>query len=331
MQITRTTLRNRFLTASVLALLLTLAPASARATSKDMIELQTQVQQLLDMVQRLQSTMDTKFGVVQHLAEQTADNANQMTAAVTALQQKLNAQNDALGGKLDTTSGQMQSLNDSVDEVKSRINKLDKTIQDLQSQLQSMQQQGAPSGNPGDSTAPSAAPAPVQSAPSRSGRNSGKPSAGTPLASANEPTAGPSPADQAANQAPPLQETFQAGVRDYNAAKYDVSSGEFMDVIHYYPLDDLAGSAQFYLGEIAFRHQNYADAVKSFNAVLEGFSGSAKAPAAQLRKGYALLLLNKKESGIHELRLLIQRHPQTPEAAQARAKLKSLNVASAGR
>ncbi len=128
----------------------------------------------------------------------------------------------------------------------------------------------------------------------------------------------------AASQAPPLADTFQAGVRDYNSAHYDVAAGEFQDVIHFYPMDDLAGTAQFYLGEIAYRQQNYADAVKAYNAVLEGFPGSPKAPAAQLRKGLALLALNKKDAGIHELRLLIQRHPQTPEAAQARSKLNGL-------
>ena len=66
--------------------------------------------------------------------------------------------------------------------------------------------------------------------------------------------------------------------------------------------------------------------MKAFNAVLEGFPGNPKAPAAQLRKGLALLQLNKKEAGISELRLLIKRHPQTPEAAQARTKLNALGV-----
>jgi len=311
-------LRNRILAATVLAMFMATAPSTAHATSKDMVELQTQVQQLLDMVQRLQSTMDTKFAVVQHLAEQTADNANQMNAAVTALQQKLNAQNEAISGKLDTSSGQVQSLNDSVDELKSRVNKLDKTIQDLQTQLQNMQQ--ASSGS-----AQGAAPVGVAAT------TSGKPAAGVPISGGDASSNGGQNPGSMDNQAPPLQETFQAGVRDYNAARYEVASGEFMDVIHYYPMDDLAGSAQFYLGEIAYRHQDYAEAVKSFNAVLEGFSGSAKAPAAQLRKGFALLLLNKKESGIHELRLLIQRHPQTPEAAQAKSKLRSLNVALTGK
>ena len=39
-----------------------------------------------------------------------------------------------------------------------------------------------------------------------------------------------------------------------------------------------------------------------------------------------LLALNKKDAGIHELRLLIQRHPRTPEAASARTKLNGLGV-----
>ena len=128
------------------------------------------------------------------------------------------------------------------------------------------------------------------------------------------------------SQTPPLQETFQSGLRDYNAGKYEVAAGEFQDVLHYYPLDDLAGTAQFYLGEIAYQQKNYDEAVNAYNTVLEGFSGNPKAPAAQLHKGLALLALNKKDAGVHELRLLIQRHPRTPEAASARSKLNAMGV-----
>src|ERR1700751_4839592 len=115
--------------------------ASVRAEStKDKVDaMQEQINQLMTAVQRLQSTVDAKFGLLQHLVEQTADNANRMTTTVDALQQKINAQSEALSGKLDTSSGQMQSLNDSVDELKSRMSKLDKSIQDLQSQLQNIQ------------------------------------------------------------------------------------------------------------------------------------------------------------------------------------------------
>jgi TolA-binding protein len=60
--------------------------------------------------------------------------------------------------------------------------------------------------------------------------------------------------------------------------------------------------------------------------VLEGFAGSPKASSAQLHKGFALLKLNKRTDGIHELRLLIERHPQTPEATEARNRLASLGI-----
>lgn len=292
--------RNRLLATAALAMVLTAMPAPAHAASKEIIELQTQVQQLLDMVQRLQSTVDTRFGVLQHLVEQTADNANQMTVTVNSLQQKINAQSEGNGGKLDTVSGQVQSLNDSVDELKSRIAKLDKSVQDMQTQLQTIQTPPAgatPGGQPGD---------------------------------ANQPGGGA----PAANQAPPLKDTFQSGLRDYNAAHYSVAASEFQDVLHYYPMDDLAGTAQFYLGEIAYRQGDFPTSITAYSAVLDNFPGSAKAPAAQLHKGLALLQTNKKDAGIRELRQLIQRHPQTNEANQARNKLNGLGVrvtATAGR
>ncbi len=275
--------------AAALALMLGGMPQRAHAVSKETIQLQTQVQQLLDMVQRLQSTLDTRFAVLQNLAQQTADQATQMSATVNTLQKKLDTENEALSGKMDTNSGQVQSLNDSVDELKTRITKLEKSIQDLQSQLQNTQ---APptAGMPGGAPGPGGA-------------------TGAPMA-----------------QTPPLDQTYQAAVSDFNAAKYPLATSEFQDVIHYYPLDNLAGSAQFYLGEIAYRQKNYDDAIKSYNIVLEQFSGNAKAAAAQLHKGLALLETNKRDAGIHELRSLIQRHPQTPEAAQARAKLNGMGV-----
>jgi tol-pal system protein YbgF len=289
-------IRNRLLAATVLSLVFFPSAPSAHAVSKEIVELQTQVQQLLDMVQRLQSTMDSKFGVLQNLSQQTADAANQMQTVINTLQQKLNTQNDAVNGKLDTVSGQMQSINDSIDELKSRADKLQQTVKDLQSQIQTLQ-----------------APPPTTTQPGQPGDNS-------------QPGGQPGVGANAAPTAPPLQQTFQAGLRDYNAAKYQVAAAEFQDVAHYYPLDDLAGTAQFYLGEIAYQQKDYPDAISAYNAVLEGFSGNSKAPAAQLHKGLALIEEDKKDAGIRELRQLIQRHPQTPEARVARSKLNGMGV-----
>ena len=226
-----------------------------------------------------------------------------MSTAVNDLQQKINAQNDAVSGKVDTVSGQVQSLNDSVDELKSRVAKLDKTVQDLQAQLQNVQNPAQPGAMP-----------------------NGAPAGGSALPGGGQAPGAMVPGAPATSQTPPLQETYQSGLRDYNAGRYPLAAGEFQDVLHYYPLDDLAGAAQFYLGEIAYQQKHYEEAVNAYSLVLEGFSGNAKAPAAQLHKGLALLAMNKRDAGIHELRLLIQRHPRTPEASSARTKLNSMGV-----
>jgi len=292
MQIARAKIRNRFVAVAVLASLFAFAPVRAHAVAKEIIQMQTQVQQLIDMVQRLQSTMDTRFAVLQNLAQQTTDEANKMGVVVNSLQQQLKAQQQAMNGKLDTTSGQMQSLNDSVDELKARVDKLNKSLQDLKSQLQTMQ----------------APPSPAPGAVGPDGQPTGAPAAA------------------ATPQAPPLNDTFQAALRDFNAARYKLAQGEFQDVVHYYPMDDLAGSSQYYLGEIAYREKNYEDAISAYNAVLEQFSGNAKAPAAQLHKALALMKLNRRTSAIHEMRSLISRYPRTPEAAQARRHLNAMGA-----
>ena len=261
-------LRNRLLAVAAAILLFVPAAVPAHAVSKEIVELQTQVQQLLDMVQRLQSTLDARMGVLQHLAQQTADEANQMTTTVNALQQKLSTQSEAVNGKMDTVSGQVQSLNDSVDELKARIAKLDKSVQDMQTQLQAMQA------------------AQAQALPGATPPGGGvNPAPGQEAVSPGVPAGGMAPGAAATQQAPPLEATMQAGVRDYNAGRYQVAQGEFQEVVQYYPLDDRGGTAQFYLGEIAYQQKDYTDAINAYNAVLDGFSWQRQGSRGAIAQG----------------------------------------------
>jgi len=93
-------------------------------------------------------------------------------------------------------------------------------------------------------------------------------------------------------------------VRDYNAAKFDVASGEFSDVIHYYPMDDMAAQRSFTWARSPTRQKSYSDAVKAYNAVLEGFPATPRLRRA-IAQGLALLAMNKREAGITGLRSLI--------------------------
>ena len=93
----------------------------AFAVSKEMVQLQTQVQQLQDMVQHLQTSNDERMGVLVNLVQQNTDNMNRMMASVNALQTTLKADNEQRGSSSTQLSTQIQSLNDSVDELKTRI------------------------------------------------------------------------------------------------------------------------------------------------------------------------------------------------------------------
>jgi tol-pal system protein YbgF len=297
----------------------------AFAVNKDMVQLQTQIQQLQDAVARLQQSNDERMGVMKDLIQQSADSINKMAVTVDALHRQLQTQQEAQGGKVDQLSGQIQSLNDSVDEIKARLGSLQKTMQDIQSQQQSMNANMQNTPQPGGSAPTSTSPVPVNPIPAPSGPTTpapvmrkGKPSAGVPQAADPVAPAGPA--------VPPADELYKTALGDYMSAKYALASAEFGDVVKNYPDNPLSGNSYYYQAEIDYRGGRYADSIKAYDSVLQQYSDSNKVPVAHLHKGMALIALNQKDAGVREFRTLIQRFPNSPEAMQARSKLSGMGV-----
>ena len=130
------------------------------------------------------------------------------------------------------------------------------------------------------------------------------------------------PGGAAQLQAPPADVLYNNGLRDYNAAKYQLAIQEFTDYLKYYGNTDLAGNAQFYIADIEFRQGDFQQAVNDYDKVLEQYPGGNKVPSAQLKKGLALLELGQTQAGTRELNNLIARYPRSIEASQARERLK---------
>jgi tol-pal system protein YbgF len=284
-------MRMRKLTAAVLLTLMMLAPVTpAFAVSKEIIQLQTQVQDLADRIAKMQQTFDERMGVMRSLVEQSTDNVNKLADGVQTMQRTLQQQNTDSQAKIEQVSGQIQTLNDSIDELKARLTKTSKQLEDIQSQQQNLQQQAAPQGPLVPGQAPGAVVAPPQAS------------------------------------APPADVLYNNALRDYNAARYDLALQQFQDYLHYYPTTDLAGNAQFYIADMEYRAGSFEAAVKDFDKVLEQFPGGNKAAASQLKKGYSLLELGRKEAGVRELNSLINRYPRSIEATQARERLHKLGA-----
>ncbi len=268
-----------------LFLMLWSSVAPAFGVNKEMVQLQTQVQQLQEQMTAMQRSFDERMGVMRNLIEKDTDTANKVAAALNNLQTTLQKQQGDEGSKADQLSGQIQALNDTMDEIKVRLAKVTKQLEDMQAAQQSLA------------------------------------------------------ANQAANQAqqqqmasaPPPDVLYNNGLRDYNGGKNDLASQEFSDYLKFYPNTDLAGNSYYYLGELQFKQGNYQQAVQSYDQVLQNFPSGNKAASAQLKKGFALLELGKQDEGVSELRHLIQRYPHSPEALQARDRLRKAGVGSSGR
>lgn len=328
---------------SAALLLAAMATAPAHAVNKDMVQLQTQVQELQDAIARLQQSNDERMGVLKDLVQQSADSVNKMSLTIDTLQKQLRSQQEAASGKVDQVSSQVQALNDSVDEVKARLNRIDKALQDIQNQQQSINgtlQNMAP-GSTG-AAAPSSslpatpgttpnqpAPAPFNAPPPATQQapivnKRGKPSAGVPMAASMVPDVPAATASVSA--APPASDLYKSALSDYMAAKYPLSATEFGEIVRTYPDDALAGNSYYYLGEIDYRTGKFSMAVKDYDHVLDQFPDSSKVPVSHLHKGMALFALKQNDAGIRELRSLITRFPNSPEATQARSRLNGMGV-----
>lgn len=130
---------------TVLALILTLrmSLAPAYGASKEIIQLQTQVEQLQQQMTLMQQSFNERMGVMKNLVEQQADAANKVSAAIQDLQTSITKQQQDRAGQIDQISGQIQALNDTMDELKVRLAKLSKQLEDMQSAQQSMAAQQA--------------------------------------------------------------------------------------------------------------------------------------------------------------------------------------------
>ena len=266
----------------VLVLFLAVCIAPAYGASKEIIQLQTQVEQLQQQMTQMNQSFNERMGVMKNLLEQNTDAANKVTSAINGLQSSINKQQQDRAGQVDQISGQIQALNDTMDELKVRLAKLSKQFEDMQATQQSLAAQQSQAQQQAQQMA----------------------------------------------QAPAPDVLYNNALRDYNGGKNDLAVQEFNDYIKFYPNTDLAGNSYFYLAEIQFRSGDFKGAVANYDLVLQNFPSGNKAATAQLKKGYALLELGKEDEGTQELKHVIQRYPRTPEAAQARERLRKVGPAA---
>ena len=270
-----------------------------------MIQLQASVDQLQQGQQALRTAVDTNNATLQTLVKQSLDSINQLNTQMGALQQTVQQVQANTGSRLDTMATQTQGVSDNMADMQARVAKLAQQMTDMQSLLQSID--AKVSGN-----APPASAAPGSTSP------------------AGAPAPGSVAAPPSSSGLPPISADtlYQNALRDFTSGNYDLSRQEFSDYIKNFPSNDLAGNAQFYLGEILYAQNNFKGAIAAYNLVLENYPQSFKLAASLLKRAYAELELGMKTTAARDLREVERRFPGSDEARRAQAKLHEIGASS---
>jgi tol-pal system protein YbgF len=276
-----------------------LAPQPAGAVSKEMIQLQQQVAQLLQAQQDLRTAVDSNSAMLKTLVQQSLDSVSQLHSQMGALQKTVQEVQANTGSRIDTMTQQTQGLSDNLQDVQARVGKLSQQVTDMQNLLQSID---------------------------------AKVSGGAPAGAAAGMTPGTTPGMAPAAMPPISADTlYQNALRDLTGGKYDLSRQEFSDYIRNFPANDLASNAQFYLGEIAYAQNDFKGAIAAYDTVLTNYPKSFKLAASLLKKGMAEVELGLKASATRDLREVVRRFPGSEEARRAQAKLHDLGAATTSR
>jgi tol-pal system protein YbgF len=293
-------------------------PQPASAVSREIVELQQQMSQVLQQQQDLRSALDTSSATLKTLVQQSLDSTNQVNTQMGNLQKTVQEVQANTGSSISSVTQTTQGLQDNLQEVQSRIGKLSQQMTDMQGLLQSID--AKVSGSAPASGATQGMP------PSTSNQGFNQGGAMQPPPGGMAPPSGGAPSGMPGISADTL---YQNGLRDFTSGKYDLARQEFSDYIKNFPANDLASNAQFYLGEIYYSQNDFTNAVTAYDTVLSNYPKSFKLAASLYKKGMAELELGLKASAVRDLREVERRFPGSDEARRATAKLREIGAAPA--
>jgi tol-pal system protein YbgF len=117
---------------------------------------------------------------------------------------------------------------------------------------------------------------------------------------------------------------YDAAYTDFTNAKYDLARAGFQQYVAGFGRTELAGNAQFWIGETFYQQGRYEDASAAYQKVLDQYTHNIKCPAALLKLGLCQAGLGRKAEARATLHRVGREYPGTDEARLAAQKLKKL-------
>ena len=270
---------------------------------------------------------------VEVTGEATKQDVFQLRADLAQAQQnaqRARAELDTLTAQLERRVREQQSDGErQTATLMQRMEGLSSTLATLSARVDELAAQLEAAGRQPGAAAPPVrpAPAPPNAAPA--------PPSPAPLAA---PPAVPAAVAPPATGALQPQDIYQAAYIDFSRGNYSLAIAGFREFLRRYPAHDLAGNAQYWLGEgylglaRAYANAVQADkeaealsqAVQEFRKVLVNYSRADKVSTALYKEALALIELKQPQQAAARLQYLVENFPQAEEAPLARERLAGL-------
>lgn len=117
---------------------------------------------------------------------------------------------------------------------------------------------------------------------------------------------------------------YQAAFNYLKEGKYDQAAAALRDFLAQHPQHELASNAMYWLGEAHYVRRDYPAALAAFEGMLRDYPGARKSPDALLKIGYCQYELKRFGPARETLTRLTQEFPDTPAAAEGKARLERL-------
>lgn len=231
-----------------------------------------------------------------------------------------------IGIRMDQLEEQMRTLTGHVEEVQNGIselkNRLDKQQQDDEQRFGALEHPdggAAPAGKPADTprggkpVSPGGAGNP-DLPPSTGGFLGAPGQGGAPAAS---PTAGKAVAATLPNGSATDQYNYAFGL--LRSQDYPAAESAFSQFVQKHPQDELAGNAQYWLGETFFVRNDYNSAAAAFAKGYQAYPKSPKAQDNLLKLGVSLGNVGKKQEACFAFAKLEKDFPSLAPANKERA------------
>ncbi len=119
---------------------------------------------------------------------------------------------------------------------------------------------------------------------------------------------------------------YQAAFNLLKEGRYDGAAAGFTAFLAQHRDHELASNAQYWLGEAHYVRRDYPAALAAFEGMLRDYPGARKSPDALLKIGYCQYELKRYGPAREILTRLTQEYPETPAAAEGKARLERLGT-----